>query len=111
MHEHPTVTVIIVGPDGRGLGAGRLSDEVAPAHGRGHGGHARRLRAPLWMLCLGNGADLRLRMPDGTARRASVREVLSMDGPIATVRLQLTDGDRGTGDGPDGRPLASSERR
>lgn len=85
--SHP---VAIIGRDGISIGTGRLLD-------RSGGVSDLRLRAPLWMLCLDGSTGIRLQTPDGTARRFHVREVVSMDGVMATVRVQPSERDATVG--------------
>lgn len=66
----------VLSPTPRGRGA-------RPGAARG------QLRAPLWSLSLGSTVTVQL--PDGSQRRVRIREMTSMDGPVATVNVDLTD--------------------
>lgn len=62
------------------LGGGRLSEATTD-------GAAGVLRAPLWMLSLGT--DVVIEDDRRGRHRARVREVTGMDGPIATVNVDV----------------------
>ncbi len=80
--------VAICDQDGRPLGQGEVSLRSAAdlPGGAGHELLHGELVAPLWMLSLGGGVEVRF--PDGARRRLQIHEIQRMDGPIATARVQ-----------------------
>lgn len=78
--------VTICAADGRPWGRGRFEPRARA------GTEPRRtagvLVAPLWMLSLGGA--VRVRFGDGREGRLKVREIIAMDGPVATVRVDVT---------------------
>ncbi len=77
--------VTICAPDGRPWGRGRF--ELRTGAGSGPRRTAGVLVAPLWMLSLGG--VVRVRFGDGREGLLKVREITAMDGPVATVRVDV----------------------
>lgn len=86
--ESGHVTVTIHDEGGVELASGVLSP-TARTRGDRPGVARARLRAPLWALSLGTTVSIEL--PDGSRRDVRIREVTAMDGPEATVNVDLGD--------------------